>query len=89
MTMHAQEPTAVSDATDCPEAVTKIPAASLVTALRSERAGRKQAERELREYRAKYHEAKDRAELWEYRAKRYSDTTKTLRIKLASTNPKK
>ena len=59
-----------------------------MTALKAERTARKQADRDLKEMRSKYFAARDKAELWEYRAKRYSETLKTLRIKLSTTNHK-
>ena len=59
-----------------------------MTALQTERAARKKADRELKEMRTQYFAARDKAELWEYRAKRYSDTNRILRIKLA-TEPQK
>lgn len=49
------------------------PVTPALAALRVERAARKAADRKLNQVRDDLRAARDRAELWEYRAKRYRD----------------
>ncbi|MCQ1999540.1 hypothetical protein [Arthrobacter zhaoxinii] len=56
----------------------------LLHALKRERTDRRAAQREnaeLRKFKQKFYEARDRAELWESRAIRYSERLKTMTIK--------
>lgn len=54
--------------------------AHLLAILRKERAARKEAERKFKALWPKYKNARDKAELWEYRAIRYSNKLNAQKI---------
>ncbi|MFC3299793.1 hypothetical protein FJV46_15015 [Arthrobacter agilis] len=54
-----------------------------LAALQAERAAHKAAARDVRRLRQELREMRDKAELWEYRAKRYSTERDQLRSRIA------
>ena len=59
----------------------QTPGDGMHSALKTERANHKQARADVVRWRTKYYTARDKAELWEYRAKRYSADLNALREK--------
>ena len=59
----------------------QTPGEGIFSALKTERENHKQARADVVRWRQKYFTARDKAELWEYRAKRYSADLNALREK--------